>query len=75
MYYKVLVYDTKHGTNRYGFKLGSFVGLNNNGVSRIIAVSLLFNETEDSFLYVFQWFSDTFGDPSIIFTDGDKEMA
>ena len=75
MHYKVLVYDTKHGTNRFGLKLGCFVGLDNIGVSRIIAVSLILNETEDSFNYVFEWSSATFGDPKIIFTDGGKQMA
>ena len=75
MHYKVLVYDTKHGTNRFGLNLGCFVGLDNSEVSRIVAVSLLLNETEDSFNCIFKWFSDTFGDPNIIFTDGDKQMA
>ena len=72
---QVVVYDTKHGTNRFGLKLGCFVGLDNNGLSRIIAASLLLNETEESFCYVFEWFSTVFGEPKIIFTDGDKQMA
>ena len=70
-----MVYDTKHGTNRFGLKLGCFVGLDNNGLSRIIAASLVLNETEESFCYVFHWFSTMFGNPRIIFTDGDKQMA
>ena len=72
---QVVVYDTKHGTNRFGLKLGCFVGLDNNGLSRIIAASLLLNETEESFCYVFEWFSTVFGEPKIIFTDSDKQMA
>ena len=49
---QVIVYNMKHGTNRFGLKLGCFVGVDNNGVTQIIVVSLLLNETEDSFKYL-----------------------
>ena len=75
MKWQVILYDTKHGTNRFGLKLGCFVGIDNNGVTRIIAVFLLLNETEDSFAYIFNWFSSNFCFPNVIYTDGDKQMA
>ena len=73
--FQVILYDTKHGTNRFGLKLGCFVGVDNNGMTRIIAVSLLLNETEVSFKYIFNWFSSNFSFPNVIYTDGDQQMA
>jgi hypothetical protein len=72
----VLLYDTKHGTNRYGLKLGCFTCVDENGRTRVLAGSFLLSEDEDSFSWAFQSFQNTFGSaPTVFFTDSDPAMA
>ena len=72
----VLMYDTKHGTNRYGLKLGNFVTIDENGKTRVIASSFVLNEDVESFSWAFQCFADVFQVfPVVFFTDGDTSMA
>jgi hypothetical protein len=73
---KVVLYDTKHGTNRYGLKCGCITTVDNNGRTRILAVSFLESEDTVSFQWVFRNFKESFGDaPNVAFTDGDTKMA
>lgn len=73
----VLLYDTKHGTNRYGLKLGCFCSIDEHGFTRVMAGSFLVNEDEDSFAWAYSAFSQSFQSttPKILFTDSDQAMA
>jgi MULE transposase domain len=73
---KVVLYDTKHGTNRYGMKLGCFSLIDCTGITRVIAASFLLSESTDMFSWVFGQFTDLVGEgPQTIFTDSDPAMA
>ncbi|MGH7973877.1 MAG: hypothetical protein ACREBR_00025 [bacterium] len=72
----LVLFDTKHGTNAYGFKLGLFVTVDENGITRIVAGSFVKQEDVASFEWVFiQWNKFMHHSPAIIFTDSDKAMA
>ena len=71
----VILYDTKHGTNRYGMKLGCFVSIDSTGRTRILAASFVSVEDEDSFTWAFRKFLERFGCPRVLFTDSDPAMA
>eukprot|EP00961_Rhodomonas_salina_P157042 2114005-Rhodomonas_salina.1 len=72
----VLLFDTSHGTNRYGLKLGLLVTVGNDGVTHILAASVLLNEDKESFQWVFECFTHFFKHPPhVILTDGDPAMA
>lgn len=71
-----VLYDTTHGTNRYGMKLGCFTGVDNNGKTILLAVSLLVNEDTASFKWAFNNFAKSFSFvPDVMFTDGDRAMV
>ena len=71
----VVLYDTKHGTNRYGFYLGLISMVDFNGKTRILAVSLIKNQDQSSFEWVFKNFLVAFKThPSVMFTDSDAAM-
>jgi len=73
---KIVLYDTKHGTNRYGFKIGMFVSLDGNGKTQVLAGSVVRCEDTPSFSWVFKSFKLKFGScPKIVFTDSDPAMA
>jgi MULE transposase domain len=73
---KVVLYDTKHGTNRYGMKLGCFSLIDGTGMTRVIAASFLLCETAEMFSWVFGQFTALVGEePQTIFTDSDAAMA
>ena len=73
---KVAVLDTKACTNRLGMKLALLVTTDENGVTRILAATLLDDEEHDNFEWIFQEFEYAFGSaPAVLFTDGDKAMA
>ncbi|MGH7955104.1 MAG: hypothetical protein ACREOZ_04005, partial [Gloeomargaritales cyanobacterium] len=74
---RLVLFDTKHGTNTYGFKLGLFVTVDENGKTRIVAGSFVKQEDVASFEWVFkQWDKFMHGkSPAVIFTDSDKSMA
>ena len=74
----VLIIDTKHGTQRYGLKLGLMVSPDRNGATRIIAGSLLRHEDATSFGWVFEQFSACFRSkptPKVVFSDSDPAIA
>jgi hypothetical protein len=73
---KIILLDTKHGTNCSGMKHCCFVCLDANGVTRVLAACFLLHQDSDSFKWLFTEFSKAFGtDPNIAFTDGDLAMA
>jgi transposase-like protein len=71
----VLLYDTKHGTNRYGVKLGCLTSFDQTGKTQVLAASLILHEDEESFTWVFKCFSESFQRPPVVvFTDSDLAM-
>lgn len=73
---RIVLYDTTHGTNRYGMKLGCFTGVNQNGRTILLAVTLLTYEDTLSFKWAFDKFQEAFSlKPDVMFTDGDLAMA
>ena len=52
----VLLYDTKHGTNRYSLKLGCFVSIDRSGATRVLASSFVSSEDEESFTWAYKQF-------------------
>jgi hypothetical protein len=74
--WSVALFDTKHGTNRYGLKVACLTTVDKNGKTRVLATSLLLHEDEDSFTWVFELFVRLFGNaPSVLFTDEDRAMG
>jgi hypothetical protein len=72
----VLLYDTKHGTNKYGLKVGVLTFIDENGVTQILAVSILRHEDTETFTWVFDKFCRSVGPaPVVCFTDSDDAMA
>ena len=71
----VLLYDTKHGTNKYGFKLGCFTCIDENGRTQVLAGSFLLSEDVPCFSWAFGSFDRVFSPPDVIFTDSDTAMA
>ncbi len=72
----VLLFDTKHGTNRYGMKLGCFVTIDERGKTRVLAGSFVRAEDEASFTWAFKCFQNSFELPPIVlYTDSDAAMA
>jgi MULE transposase domain len=72
----VILFDTKHGTNQYGHKLGCFCTIDAHGKTRIIAAVFLLFEDEYSFKWTFKAFEDAFGGaPKILFMDQDMAMG
>jgi hypothetical protein len=49
---KVVILDSKHGTQRYGLKLTCLVTVDRNGVTQVLAASLLRHEDAESFKWV-----------------------
>jgi len=71
----ILLYDTKHGSNRYGFYLGIISTIDCTGKTRILAVSLTKKQDIPTFLWVFKNFKKAFvSSPTVIFTDSDASM-
>ncbi len=71
-----VLFDTKHGSNRYGLRLGVFSTVGRDGSTVLLAAALLSNEDTESFKWAFTQFQHAFGrPPHCIFTDGDKAMA
>jgi hypothetical protein len=72
---KVCLFDTKHGTNRYGYKLGTFSTVDNNGRTKMLAACIIASEDEEHFQWAFHQFEKLLhGSPEVIFTDSDKAI-
>jgi hypothetical protein len=73
---KCVLYDTKHGTNRYKMKLSCWTVVDCNGITRIVAFSLISpGECTEDFIWAFSQFRRHLGAPTVIFTDGDVGMG
>jgi hypothetical protein len=86
--FHLVLYDTTHGTNSYNMKLGCFTGINGEGKTILLGVSLLKFEDGASFAWAFRRFAESMelgedGEddedeswhPDVIFTDSDVKMA
>ena len=73
----VVVFDNTYKTNRFQMPFGIFTGVNNYGHSICFAGTLMIDETEDSFLWVFTKFLEMVNQhaPLVILTDDDRAMA
>ncbi len=72
---KVVILDTKHGTNTYGMYLALFTTIKSDGVSCILCAGLIQNQDEETFKWLYKNFEKAFSRPKVIFTDGDQAMA
>lgn len=70
-----VTFDTTFKTNSFGFPVGSFVGVDNNGKTVCFAMCLVARETIESFEWVFQQLLEATGkSPPVIYTDEDPAM-
>jgi hypothetical protein len=71
-----VLFDTKHGTNRYGLRLGCFTTVGRDGGTVLLATAMITHEDQLSFEWAFDQFKKFFiSQPHCMFTDGDKAMA
>lgn len=71
----VMIYDTTFSTNRAGMKLGCGTGVNEEGLSNLLFVSLVCFQDHKSFEWVFENFMQAFRHaPRVVFTDSDGAM-
>ncbi|KAK8916683.1 Protein FAR1-RELATED SEQUENCE 5 [Platanthera zijinensis] len=73
----VLTFDTTYGTNRAARPLGVFLGLNHHRETVVFGASLLYDETIESFIWLFETFLEAMNakKPRTIFTDADVAMS
>ena len=71
-----ILFGTSHATNRYGLRFADIDTVDKHGRTVILACALIFDETEDSFIWIFEQFLKSFYiAPSTIVTDGDPAIA
>lgn len=72
----VVCFDTTYKTNKYGHPLGIFVGINHHRHICVFGAAMLYNETKESFEWLFSTFLKTMSSkaPTTIFTNQDKAM-
>ncbi|XP_061369861.1 protein FAR1-RELATED SEQUENCE 5-like [Gastrolobium bilobum] len=73
----VITFDTTYRTNKYSMPFGPFVGVNNHLQSLLFGCALLHDETEDSFVWLFEeWLRAMNGKhPVAIITDQDLAIS
>jgi zinc finger SWIM domain-containing protein 3 len=73
----VITFDTTYSTNRDARPLGVFLGLNHHRETVIFGATLLYDETIESFIWLFETFLEAISEkrPITIFTDQDAAMA
>jgi zinc finger SWIM domain-containing protein 3 len=73
----VITFDTTYSTNRDARPLGVFLGLNHHRETVIFGVTLLYDETIESFIWLFETFLEAMSEnrPITIFTDQDATMT
>jgi zinc finger SWIM domain-containing protein 3 len=72
-----ITFDTTYSTNRDARPLGVFLGLNHHRETVVFGAALLYDETIESFVWLFETFLEAmFGKkPITIFTDQDAAMS
>ena len=72
-----ITFDTTYSTNRDGRPFAVFLGLNHHRETVIFGAALLFDETIESFEWLFETFIEVMSGkkPVTIFTDQDSAMA
>ncbi|XP_058095713.1 protein FAR1-RELATED SEQUENCE 5-like [Magnolia sinica] len=72
----VICFDTTYKTNEYGRPFAPFLGVNHHRQTIIFGAALLYDETMDSFRWLFKTFCDAMSGkkPQTILTDQDKAM-
>jgi zinc finger SWIM domain-containing protein 3 len=72
----VVTFDTTFGTNKEYRPFGVFLGLNHFRETIIFGAAILFDETGDSFTWLFETFLATHNgkQPKTIYTDQDAAM-
>jgi zinc finger SWIM domain-containing protein 3 len=72
----VVTFDTTFGTNKEYRPFGVFLGLDHFRETTIFGAAILFDETEDSFTWLFETFLATHNgkQPKTIYTDQDAAM-
>ncbi|XP_026420455.1 protein FAR1-RELATED SEQUENCE 5-like [Papaver somniferum] len=73
----VVSFDTTHRKNKDGRPFAMFVGVNNHRKTVIFGASLLYDETSETYMWLFDTFAETMSGkkPKCIFTDQDEAMA
>ena len=73
----VVCFDTTYKTNGYGRPFAPFVGINHHKQTLIFGAALLYDETIDSFVWLFETFCEAMSGkmPKTILTDQDKAMS
>ncbi|KAL4614081.1 hypothetical protein ACB092_07G029500 [Castanea dentata] len=72
----VIMFDTTYSTNRDARPLGVFLGLNHHRKIVVFGGALLYDETVESFVWLFETFLEAMSEkkPITIFTDQDAAM-
>ncbi|XP_075674731.1 protein FAR1-RELATED SEQUENCE 5-like [Castanea sativa] len=72
----VIMFDTTYSTNRDARPLGVFLGLNHHRETIVFGGALLYDETIESFVWLFETFLEAMSEkkPITIFTDQDAAM-
>ena len=67
-----VIFDNTFNTNSLGYKLGVFSTVDRLGCTRLVACSLMLNETREAFAIILGHFAELLGStPVVILTDGD----
>ena len=76
-FYDIMVFDNTYKTNRFKMPFGIFTGVNNFGQSICFAGSLMVEENEETFQWVFSKFLDMVNHnaPFVLLTDDDRAIA
>jgi zinc finger SWIM domain-containing protein 3 len=72
-----ITFDTTYSTNRDAWPLGVFLGLNHHRETVVFGATLLFDETTESFVWLFETFQEAMSrkKPITIFIDQDATMS
>ncbi|XP_050259003.1 protein FAR1-RELATED SEQUENCE 5-like [Quercus robur] len=73
----VITFDTTYSTNRDASPLGVFLGLNHHRKTVVFGGALLYDESIESFVWLFETFLEAMSEkkPITIFTDQDAAMS
>ncbi|CAL9764090.1 unnamed protein product, partial [Musa acuminata subsp. burmannicoides] len=73
----VVCFDTSYKTSDYGRPFAPFIGVNHHKQAIIFGAAMLYDETEESFKWLFQTFKDAMNgkQPKVILTGQSKMMS